>query len=71
MQLIQILLPVYGKYGKPFASAQYDRVCKELTDRFGGLTAFSRAPAEGLWKKEGATEQNDILVFEVMRQILI
>lgn len=66
MQLTQILLPVYAKDGRPFASAQFDRVRKEITDRFGGLTAYSRAPAEGLWRKEGATGHDDILVLEVM-----
>ena len=41
-------------------------VRSELTERFGGLTAFTRAPAEGLWKSEGQTHHDDILVFEVM-----
>ena len=33
---------------------------------FGGLTTYSRAPAQGLWKDEGETHHDDIVVFEVM-----
>ena len=67
MHLIQILLPLADNEGRRFSSTDYGRVRAELTNRFGGLTAFSRAPAEGLWKDEDArTAQDDIVVFEVM-----
>ena len=33
---------------------------------FGGLTAYSRALAEGLWGSGHNTERNDIIVVEVM-----
>ena len=45
-------------------------VKKELTDRFQGMTAYNRAPAEGLWrkspKKGQKTQRDDIIVYEVM-----
>jgi hypothetical protein len=38
----------------------------ELAERFGGVTAFTRAPAEGIWKEDGQTNRDDIVVVEVM-----
>ncbi len=38
----------------------------ELTGQFGGMTAFTRGPAEGLWEENGKTTRDDIVVFEVM-----
>ncbi|HEX5709593.1 MAG TPA: hypothetical protein VFX96_20105 [Pyrinomonadaceae bacterium] len=67
MHLVEILLPVYDNDGHPFPRADFDRVRAELAQRFGGVTAFSRAPAEGLWKdEEGATSRDDVVIFEVM-----
>ena len=67
MHLIEILLPLSDNDGAPFAAAEFRRVSDELTERFGGLTAFNRAPAEGLWKdgSEGAS-RDEIVIFEVM-----
>ena len=40
---------------------------RELADRFGGVTAYARAPAKGVWKpRRGRTEKDDIVVYEVM-----
>jgi hypothetical protein len=41
-----------------------------LTDRFGGVTEFSRAPAAGLWKETNEVEQDDIVIVEVMTDTL-
>jgi hypothetical protein len=70
MQLIQILLPLYDNDGNAFEEAPFSHVRGELTERFGGLTAFTRAPAQGLWKNEGRTTRDDIVVFEVMTEAL-
>ena len=43
---------------------------EELTGKYGGLTAFSRAPAEGLWQAGDGTKRDDIVVFEVMADTL-
>ena len=57
--LVQFLLPVYD-----------ERVARELTERFGGLTAYARSPASGLWKDSGETRHDDIVVYEVMAEEL-
>ena len=60
MHLVQLLLPR--------ADAE---VAKELTERFGGLTAYTRAPAEGVWKPgRGEAVRDDIIVVEVMVETL-
>ena len=70
MHLIQILLPLYDKEGEPFGADHYRRTRDELSDRFGGLTAFSRAPAEGVWDDDGERHRDDIVVYEVMAEEL-
>lgn len=66
MYLIQILLPLADQKGRRFDGADYGRVRSELSGRFGGITSFTRAPAEGVWKEGGRTTHDDIVVFEVM-----
>jgi hypothetical protein len=68
MYLIQILLPLFDNDGKHFDASLYADVRRELSGRFGGLTAFSRAPAEGLWQDEGQTKHDDIIIMEVMAE---
>ena len=45
-------------------------MARELTEKFGGVTAFTRSPAEGRWKTQGGTEHDDIVVMEVMAETL-
>lgn len=66
MHLIQILLPLYDNLGKPIPMAHHRKVKEELTGRFRGLTAYNRAPAEGLWAKGRKTQRDEIIVYEVM-----
>ena len=49
--LVQLLL-LQGSDGAKFAPALYRDVARELTERFGGVSAYSRAPAKGLCKDE-------------------
>ena len=73
MHLVQILLPLYDNDGRPIDRALFARVAAELTERFGGLTAYTRAPAEGIWKEEsesGATARDQIVIYEVMTEAL-
>jgi inorganic pyrophosphatase len=66
-KLFQIYLPRNQENGKPFSEERFKKVKTELTERFGGLTMYTRAPAKGLWKDEGEkTVSDDILIFEVM-----
>jgi hypothetical protein len=63
MYLIQVLLPLYDNAGRPLAPALHQAVGTELTERFGGLTAYTRAPAQGLWKEDDArTHRDDIVI---------
>lgn len=69
MYLIQILLPLYDNQARPLARALYDQTRDELVERFGGLTAYARAPATGLWKPDdGAPVQDQLVVYEVMAE---
>jgi len=68
--LRQILLPVYDNHGGKFASEVYGQVRLDLTKRFGGLTAYTRAPAEGLWGAGDDVTHDDIVVLEVMVPVL-
>jgi hypothetical protein len=41
MYLIQLLLPLYDNEKRPFTRLDFDSVRKDLTERFGGVTAFA------------------------------
>lgn len=67
MHLVQILLPLHDNEGNAFGDHEFPRIRRELTERFGGLTVYTRAPAVGLWKSNGgAASREDIVIFEVM-----
>ena len=66
MHLIQILLPLYDNEGHGFGPEAFDRVRNELAEKFGGVTAFRSAPAEGLWKEGGEIVRDEVVVFEIM-----
>jgi hypothetical protein len=71
VHLIEFFLPTFGNDARPFAKGEFDRVRQELTERFGGVTAFMRSPASGLWADEGGDVRHDELVsFEVMADTL-
>jgi hypothetical protein len=67
LQLIEILLPLRDNEGRRFEPALFGKVREELVEHFGGLTAFTRSPAEGVWKaEEGERSRDEIVIFEVM-----
>ncbi len=68
MHLFQILLPRADNTGRPFDRQEFDRVKEELAADFEGVTAYLQAPAEGLWRESGQTDNDDIVMFEVMAQ---
>ena len=65
---VQLFLPLYDNGGQPFPRADFARVRDQLTERFGGVTAHTRAPARGQWKDDEASEpvRDDVVVYEVM-----
>jgi len=67
MHLVQLLLPIADNDGRPFPRSAYDRVRFELAERYGGVTAYLRAPAEGLWRESpGHVSRDDVVIYEVM-----
>ena len=71
MHLIQLLLPLYDNDCQPLPKALFDEVRHELIERFGGLTAYTRAPANGLWLEDGEhAVQDDLVIYEVMAPML-
>jgi hypothetical protein len=66
MYLVQFLLPLKDNEGRAFGRADFERVRTELTERFGGVTAFLQAPALGAWKEEGETTRDEVVLYEVM-----
>ena len=66
-RLVQLLLPLYGKDGEALAQDLFAETRAELTEKCGGVTAYMRAPAKGLWKApDGKVERDDVVIFEVM-----
>ncbi len=71
MHLVQLLLPLYDNDRQPFERAAFDHVRNELADKFGGVTSFRRAPAEGVWQDEGGeVNRDEIVIYEVMAEQL-
>jgi hypothetical protein len=72
MYLVQILLPTADNEGRLFGREHFDAVRRELTERFGGVTAFVQSPALGLWKDEerGGTLRDRMILIEVMTERL-
>lgn len=65
--LIELFLPLADPRRRGFDSSKFERIRAELTDRFGGLTAYVRAPAQGLWKPaRGRVVRDDVVIYEVM-----
>jgi hypothetical protein len=70
MHLVELLLPLHDNSGQPFGAEKYAEVRKHLTESFGGLTAFSRSPAQGTTTEGGRPVHDEIVVFEVMTETL-
>jgi hypothetical protein len=69
--LIQLMLPVQDGDGRGYPRAQYDDLVRQLTDRFGGVTAYTRAPANGVWEApSGRAVRDQVVVYEVMAEEL-
>lgn len=71
MFLVQLLLPAFGNDGARFPAEEFARVHRELTERFGGVTAYLRSPASGEWKRDdGRLERDEMLMVEAMTPAL-
>ena len=71
MHVVEIFLPLRRNDGSEQPRERFGKVRRTLIDRFGGLTAFTRAPAEGLWESDdGDVDRDSIVIFEVMAAAL-
>ena len=67
MFLVQLLLPLCDNAGRRVPHDAFAAVRDELTERYGGVTAFLRSPAQGTWKEtSGAVDRDEIVMCEVM-----
>jgi hypothetical protein len=70
LHLVEILLPLNDNEGRPFDPERFSALRDRLTERFGGLTAFTRSPAQGLSREGDRTVRDEIIVFEVLTETL-
>ena len=68
--LIQLLLPLNDNDGQPYEHKLFREINTSLTAKFGGVTAFSRSPAKGIWINSDHEERDDVIVVEVMAETL-
>ena len=64
--LVQWLLPLQDNAGRRFPQALYAQVRAELTQRFGGVTAYPHTPVVGLWEDDGEVQRDELVLFEVV-----
>jgi len=71
MYLIQVFVPLYDNNKKAFDRSMYDNVRDDLKNKFGGVTFYKSAPAEGLWNNDaGKTDYDELITAEVMAEAL-
>ncbi len=66
MHLVQIILPLFENSGDAIDADRFREVRQTLLERFGGVTAFTRSPAQGLWQDGSRVERDEVLLYEVM-----
>ena len=66
--LIQFLVPVFHQDGTRIAVSDIENMRSELTERFGGVTAFIQSPALGTWARQNdaKAEQDQMILVEVV-----
>ena len=53
------------------SARHFSDVRDELTERYGGVTAFLRSPAHGTWKEgSGTVDRDEVVMCEVMVEVL-
>ena len=64
MHVVEIYLPT----GDASLATEFEKLRDRLTEKFGGVTAFAQAPAQGAWRapKTDQVEHDDVIVVEVM-----
>jgi hypothetical protein len=65
MHLIELFIPKTATSKKGISSLQ-----NMLVKQFGGVTAYSRAPAKGIDTEDGQKVEDEIIILEVMTDSL-
>jgi hypothetical protein len=67
--LIQMLLPTRVASGAAISDEVLGETRDELIAQFGGVTAYGRSPAAGVWTSpEGRVEQDNVVMVEVLAE---
>jgi hypothetical protein len=66
MYMARFYLPLCDNAGEAFPPRMFRIVEAELFRRFGGVTAHLQAPASGLWREQGKTHVDEVVIFEVI-----
>lgn len=71
MYLIQVLLPLYDNRGRRLPKKLFEDTSRSLARSHGGVTAYTRSPAVGLWNSRGSRiKRDEIIVYEVVTPVL-
>jgi hypothetical protein len=68
MHVVEIFLPTGGAG----MEAELTKLRATLTDKFGGVTAFTRAPAHGAWRAPHTAhvQHDELIVIEIMTEAI-
>ena len=67
--LVQILLPRHSGATDDVPDSAFAQTRSELVERFDGVTAYLRSPAQGAWTApDGRVERDDVVMVEVVTE---
>jgi len=67
MDLVQILLPLYDRRGRKIPRTVLRGAASCLAEEYGGVTAYTRSPALGMWRAApDKLDRDEVVVYEVM-----
>ena len=67
--LVQILLPRRRGVTGDVSDSDFGQTRTELVERFDGVTAYLRSPAQGAWTApDGRVERDDVVMIEVVTE---
>jgi hypothetical protein len=65
--LVQILLPRRSNGNADSRDASFAQTRAELVERYDGVTAYLRSPAQGAWTSpDGRIERDEVVMIEVV-----
>ena len=70
MFLFQIFLPLNYNNNRRVSRSCFSTTEEELIKRYGGVTVYMRAPADGQWVSKGGKTKDQMITVEVMARQL-